>query len=88
MPLSESKIPAVVKNEFFYLFARVCMIIAATVGMPIAGFMLSRVVAKADEISEQVAKQNMSLQLISSEMKFRFDSVNDHEQRIRSLERK
>lgn len=85
---AEEKIPVVIRNEFFYAFARVCMIVATLLGLPFATFLMNRVIAKADEISDQVAKQNVTLQIMSSEVKYRFDSVTDHENRLRALERK
>lgn len=75
---AEQKIPRIVKNEFFYLFARLCMI--ATV--PLLGFVLS----KANDIAETVAKQNVALQLMTQEVHFRFTHLDDHEQRLRRLE--
>lgn len=87
MPL-EDKVPSVVRNELFYAFARLCMVVATLVLLPATGYMLTRVIAKADEISDQVAKQGVTIQLLSNDVKYRFDSVHDHEQRIRALERK
>lgn len=89
---SEDKIPTLVKNEWFYLLARVCMVTATTVGLPIAAFALNRVVVKADEITAAQLQQNIELKLISAEIKMRFDNdgkfITDHELRLRSLERK
>jgi hypothetical protein len=84
-------IPRIVKNETFFLFARVCMIVASTVGLPIAGFMLSRVVAKADDIEALVRNQGIEIRVISETIKLKDEnnskSVTDHELRIRQLER-
>lgn len=78
MNSAEDKIPRVVRNEFFYLFARLCMIAA----IPLLGFVLSR----ANDIADTVAKQNVALQLITQEVRFRFTNLDDHEQRLRRLE--
>lgn len=80
----EQKIPVAIRNEFFYAFARLCMIAA----LPLIGFLGTRLIAKADEISDQVARQGVTIQLLSNDVKFRFDNITDHEQRIRALERK
>lgn len=90
--LSDDKIPSVVKNEWFYLVARVSTLFVTFVGIPMLGFMLSRAVASADEIRSQLSEQNITLRLLSSEMKLRFDSSDkntaDHELRLRGLERR
>lgn len=78
MTASEDKIPRIVRNEFFYAIARLCMI--ATI--PLLGFVLQ----KANDIADTVAKQNVALQLITQEVHFRFANVDDHEQRLRRLE--
>lgn len=77
-PEAEQKVPRIIRNEFFYAFARLCMV--ATV--PLLGFVLS----KANDIADTVAKQNVALQLISQEVHYRFVQVDDHEQRLRRLE--
>lgn len=91
MTPAEDKIPRVVRNEWFYLFARGCMIFVTLVAIPIGGTMLSRAVATADEIRSQLTEQNITLRLLSSEVKIRFDvdgkSITDHEIRLRTLER-
>lgn len=86
MTSAENKVPSIIRNEVFYAFARVCMVAASLIGMPVAGFLLSRVVSTADDIREQVQKQNTALLLLSAEVKYRFGSVEDHESRIRKLE--
>lgn len=83
---TESKVPAIIRNEVFYAFARLCMVAVATIGVPVAGFFLARVVATGDEIRAQLQAQNVSLLLLSNEVKFRFTSVDDHEHRLRRLE--
>lgn len=86
MPLDD-KLPSAVRNEFFYFIARACGILATCIFLPAAGYMLTRVIAKADEISDQVTKQSVTIQLLSSEVKYRFDNLSDHEHRIRALEK-
>lgn len=82
----ESKVPTIVRNEMFYAFARVCMVLTTVVGVPALGFTLNRVVDAADKISDQLQKQNVAIILLSSEVKFRFSSLDDHESRLRKLE--
>lgn len=78
MTPAEHKIPAIIRNEFFYAFARLCMVAA----IPLMGFLLS----KANDIAETVSKQNVALQLLSQEVHYRFTNLDDHEQRIRRIE--
>lgn len=78
MTRADDKIPHLVKNEFFYLFARLCMIAA----IPLMGFVLS----KANDIAKNVAEQNIALQLMTQEVHYRFAHLDDHEQRLRRLE--
>lgn len=86
MTSAENRVPVIIRNEIFYAFARVCMVLASLIGMPTAGFMLSRVIATADDIRDQVQKQNTALLLLSAEVKYHYGSVDDHEQRLRKLE--
>lgn len=86
MSPAENKVPSIIRNEVFYAFARLCMVIATLVGLPVAGFMLTRVVVTADEIRDQLQRQNLALMLLTNEVKFRFANVEDHEQRLRKLE--
>ena len=90
--MTEDNIPAVVKNEWFYLVARISTLAVTFIGIPMMGFMLSRAVASADEIRAQLTEQSISLRILSSEVKIRFDNdgknLTDHEIRLRSLERK
>lgn len=89
--MNDDKIPRAVKNEWFYLFARMCGIFLTLIGLPLMGAMLSRAVASADEIRSQLTEQNITLRLLSSEVKIRFDNdgknITDHEIRLRTLER-
>lgn len=73
---------------------RAIIAIATLIGLPIAGFMLERVVTRADEISVAVHSHDTKLQLLSAgndDIKDRItgvrETVQDHETRIRSLER-
>lgn len=90
--LREDKIPTVVRNEWFYLFSRICMVLGTTIGIPFCGFMMSRVVTKADEIAAIQQEQTIQLRVISAEVKLRFENdgrnIGDHELRLRALERK
>lgn len=90
--LDGDKIPAVVKNEWFYLVARMSTLFVTFVCIPLMFWMLNRAVASADEIRAVITEQNVTLRLLSSEMKLRFDSdgknLTDHELRLRTLERR
>lgn len=88
MPIpDENKIPRAVKNEWFYLIARVCMILS----VPIGGFFMQRALAKADEISSQLSAQNVDLRLLTTRVEFQMkndaDKLSDHEIRLRQIER-
>jgi hypothetical protein len=87
-----------VDSRMFITFARVLMIIASTIGLPIAGWMLSRVIERADKIVEKVDSTHTNLQLLDQGMKFSFErmkseldrlntTVTDHDGRIRNIER-
>lgn len=78
----DDKVPRIVRNEAFYAFARVCMVTS----LPLMAFIGHRIISAADEIRDQVAKQNLALQLLAVEVKYRVGSVEDHEQRLRKLE--
>lgn len=86
MTNAEEKIPAFIRNEFFYAFARLCMIVVTVVGLPAAGYVGNRIITQNDAIREQVQQQNIALILLTSEVKFRFANVEDHEHRLRKLE--
>lgn len=83
---NEHKIPAIIRNEFFYAFARLCMITITLVGVPIAAYVGNRIITQNDAIRDQVQAQNVALILLTSEVKFRFANVEDHEHRLRKLE--
>ncbi len=84
-------IPRAVKNETFYLIARLCMIVATAIGLPVAGFMMSRVIAKADDIDKSVIQQNINVQLLKQTVETYVKNTDrillDHETRLRGLER-
>lgn len=70
------------------MIARVCMILS----IPVGGFFMQRMIAKADQISDQVAVQNIDLKLLSQRVEFqlRYDTekIYDHDKRIRELEKR
>lgn len=82
MTSAESKVPGFIRNEVFYACARICMIAS----LPTMAFLGSRMITAADEVRDQVAKQNVALLLLASKVEYRFSSVDDHEQRLRKLE--
>lgn len=85
-------VPRIVKNETFYFFARVCMIAASLVGLPVAGYLLTRVIGQADAITLQLSEQNVSVKVLSATVNDRlsnnFQTLSDHELRLRALEKK
>ena len=78
----EDKVPRIIRNEAFYAFARVCMVLS----LPAGAFIGHRVISTADEIRDQVAKQNLALELLRQEVRYRVGNLEDHEQRLRKLE--
>lgn len=87
-----------VQNSLFTVLARGAMIFAVAVALPIAGYMMQRVINAADAIGDEVKKSAMQMQLLQQEVKFGFDAAKteitgirvqlvDHEGRLRSIER-
>lgn len=80
-------VPRAVRNETFYLIARLCMILGSTIGIPMAGYMLSSVISKANEIAATQQEQTITLRVLSATMAQRLDMIdktmNDHELRLR-----
>lgn len=91
MPNADDKVPAIVRNEWFYFIARFCMILGTTVGIPVLGVLGSRVITSADAISIAVNEQSIQLRLLTAEMRLRLENNEknntDHELRLRQLER-
>jgi hypothetical protein len=81
----------IVKGELVTYFARACMIAATLVGLPAAGFMMTRVINQNDTVAAAVAAQNVSIQLLSQSVRQTFDGhtsqLQDHELRLRQAER-
>lgn len=92
MPTDLDNVPRIVKNESFYLFARLCMIVATIVGAPAAGYMLTRVIAQADTIASQVQEQSISVKVLTATVNDRLSNnlmtLSDHELRLRALEKR
>lgn len=84
-------VPKIARNEIFYFVARMSTLVATFIGLPIAGWMLSRAVQTSDVLTAQVAQQNVQLSVLSATIKDRLDGdlrqLTDHELRIRQLER-
>lgn len=84
-------VPSIARNELFYFFARVCMIIATLFGAPIMLWLLGRVVTQNDALAQTVIQQNVDIKLLSSRVDERLTSdlrqLTDHELRLRTLER-
>lgn len=91
-------IERLVDNKIFTTVARLAMLFASMIALPVAGFMLVRIINSADSISASVNSQATDLKLIKQEITSGFDRTNselnrmqlqitDHEGRIRALER-
>jgi hypothetical protein len=84
-------VPRIIHNEWFYAFARLCMVAATLIGLPTAAAMLSRVVSQADAMAHQVQEQGVSIRLlnatVSEKLNSNFATVTDHELRLRALEK-
>jgi hypothetical protein len=87
-----------VDSRMFITFARVLMICASVIGLPVAGWMMTRMIDRADKIVEKVDGSHQQLQLLDQSVKFGFDrqkadldrlqiQVIDHDGRIRVIER-
>ncbi|HWS65693.1 MAG TPA: hypothetical protein VN325_23285 [Steroidobacteraceae bacterium] len=82
------------KEMLIAWIARGFLVAATTIGVPITGYMLTRVLEKSDEVVVTVHSHDTSLEVLkqgNSEIKDKLgvihDELQDHENRIRSLER-
>jgi hypothetical protein len=84
-------VPRIIHNEWFFAVARLCMIGASVIGLPIAAAMLSRVVSQADAMAHQVQEQGVSIRLLNAtvgeKLNSNFSTLTDHELRLRALEK-
>lgn len=89
---TQDYVPKVVRNEMFYAFARVCMIVATMVGLPLAGWMMNRIMLQVDDTSKAVVQQNVAVQVLTAtvndKLNSNFTTLTDHELRLRALENK
>lgn len=88
----EDLVPKIARNELFFFIARASMLFATVIGLPAAGFMLSRIINEADALTLSVTQQNVEIRVLSATLKDRLDQdgkeLTDHELRLRSLERR
>jgi hypothetical protein len=88
---AEDYVPKIARNEMFYFIARASTLAATLIGLPLAGFMLSRVVSQADALQLSVTQQNVEIRVLSATLKSQLDNdvkqLTDHELRLRALER-
>lgn len=86
----EDYVPKIARNELFYFVARASTLMATLIGLPIAGWMLSRAITQADLLSLQVSAQTIELRVLTATLKEQRDQdvrqLTDHELRIRALE--
>lgn len=82
--------PRIIRNEWFYFIARASMLAASAIGLPVAGYMLLRVINTGDAIAASVNSQAGKIDLLTQQMnmQFRFDAskLDDHESRLRAVE--
>lgn len=87
----------IVNNKLLTIFARIAIISATTIGLPICGWIGLRVISYADAINSQITAQNLQLNLLQQTVQNGLDrakadkdtmqaELNDHEHRIRVLE--
>lgn len=87
----DNLVPKAARGEFFYFLARASMLFATLVALPIAGWMLNRIIAQQDLLAHTVMDQTIALKVMSATVKDKLDanvsSLADHELRIRALEK-
>lgn len=66
---------------------RVIIGFAVLAGLPMAGYLMQRMLNKADEISNTVHGHDTKLEIIGDRITGVRETLQDHENRIRSLER-
>ena len=85
-------VPKFFRNELFYFIARASMLFGSLIGLPVAGYMLTRIINASDAIAAQVSEQAVAIKVLTTTTGFRIDNSDkiliDHEARIRLLERK
>lgn len=79
--------PGNTTNEIMAWGFRAIIAIATLIGLPLAGAMLSRVIATADHISEETQLHTIQLNTVGTKLDFLTGISNDHEIRLRQLER-
>lgn len=85
-------VPRIVRNETFYAFARISMIVLSVVGAPVGGYLLSRVISQSDAMTLKIEEQNVAVKVLSATVSDRLSNnlatLSDHELRLRSLEKR
>jgi hypothetical protein len=93
-----SSLEKAVDSRLFITAARLIMIFAGSVGLPVAGFLMMKLIGAAGEISTQVNETAIEVKLFKQEFRANSDRsrddinratewLRDHEGRIRVLER-
>lgn len=84
--------PKAARNELFYFIARASQVFTVAVALPVAGFLLTRVINQQDEIQKSLQQQTIDLRVFSATMKDKLDTTlsrqNDQELRLRTLEQR
>jgi hypothetical protein len=70
----------------FAVIARLAMIFSSAVALPIAGWMLNRVITVVDRIGNETEQAHRDVLLVKQRLDFLADEQRDHEIRIRIIE--
>lgn len=84
MPLT----PGQTTNELMAWSFRAIIAFATLIGLPIAGALLSRVVSTVDGIAYESQTHTIQLNTVGTKLDFLTGISNDHETRLRQLERR
>lgn len=77
----------IVNNVAFTVASRLAMILASTVGLPVAGWLLVRGVSAVDVVQESVNTLLATQRVLDVKFEDFRHELTDHEARIRVLER-
>lgn len=90
MSASDDYVPRAARSEIFYFIARGSTIFLTFVAIPVAGFMLSRIITQQDDVKHSMQEQKIEISVLSAIVKDKLDTLlsrqNDQELRLRSLE--
>lgn len=84
MPLT----PGQTTNELMAWGFRAIIALATLIGLPVAGALLSRVISTIDGIAAESQTHTIQLNTVGTKLDFLTGISNDHEIRLRQLERR